>query len=105
MISEVLGTGRENARTGQQLAEIFGVNIRDIAAQIRRERLQGARICATSGTGKGERPGYYIGSDEEVKAYCNRLLHRGRELFGVRGALLKTLPADDQGTGSGTGKK
>lgn len=101
MISEVLGIGKENARTGRQLAEYFGCDIRQITAQIRRERLKGARICAASGTKPGEPTGYYIGDEAETLIYCNRLLHRGRELFGVRGALLKTLPAADKGGSHG----
>lgn len=104
MILEVLGEGRANAKTGRELADIFGCDIRDITRQIRRERLKGARICATSKKGTGTPCGYFIGTEEETQAYCNRLLHRGRELFGVRGALLKTLPAADKEKGGKHGK-
>lgn len=101
MISEVLGTGKENARTGRQLAEYFGCNIREITAQVRRERLNGAPICAASGRQEGEPCGYYLGNEEEIEKYCNRLLHRGREVFGARAALLKLLPAADKKKGKG----
>ena len=87
-VSIYLQPGRKNAQTGRSLAKFFNCDIRLITAAIRRERLQGIPICATS-----DHPaGYYLAeTDEEIQDYCNRLLHRGRELFGARAALLKRL--------------
>ena len=95
MISEILGVDPRDAISGRELADMFGVNIRDITKQIRRERLEGQPICATTSGGGG----YYLGDAEAVTRYCGRLLHRGKELFAVRGALLRLadgLPDQDQ---------
>lgn len=91
MINELLGEGKENARTGKYLADILGINPRDVTQQIERERRDGQPICATCNSNN---PGYYLTSDpEELEHYCSRLCHRGGELFKTRRALLKTLQA------------
>ena len=88
MIHELLFHGSENARTGRELAEIYGCNIREITQQVERERREGWPICA----GSGEVPGYYLAADaEELDKYCNRLKGRAIELFKTRQALIKTL--------------
>lgn len=88
MIYELLAEGRENARTGRQLADICGCDIRAITAQIERERREGRPICATT----GDRPGYYLpADDEELEAYCDRLKGRAIELFKTRQALIQVL--------------
>lgn len=56
MIHELLAEGRENARTGRELAQFFDCNIRDITEQVERERREGQPICVAT----GENPGYYI---------------------------------------------
>ena len=45
MIYELLAEGRENARTGRQLADICGCDIRAITAQIERERREAGRYA------------------------------------------------------------
>lgn len=88
MIYELLGTGRENARTGRELARALNCGIREIAEQISQERRQGRPICATS----GEHPGYYLAKDaQELEEYCNCLRKRGAELFKTRRALVNVL--------------
>lgn len=88
MIAELLSVGRENARTGKELAAVIGCDIRDITAAVERERRQGQPICAAT----GENPGYYMASDaEELERYCNRLHHRAAELYRTRQALLNVL--------------
>lgn len=89
MINEILSEGRENARTGRELAKFFDCDVRTITEQIERERREGQPICASTDP---ERPGYYLTADpDELKSYCNRLYHRGGELFKTRRALLDTL--------------
>lgn len=93
MISDYLAEGRENARTGKELAAFFKCDIRDITQQIEKERRQGIPICATS-TGT---PGYYIAADpDELQHYCNRLQHRAIELFKTRQALIRVLKQAEQ---------
>ena len=88
MIAELLSVGRENARTGKELAAVIGCDIREITAAVERERRQGQPICAAT----GENPGYYMASDaEELERYCNRLHHRAAELYRTRQALLNVL--------------
>lgn len=88
MIHELLAEGRENARTGRELADFFKCNIRDITEQVERERREGQPICAAT----GENPGYYLAADaDELETYCNRLKGRAIELFKTRQALINTL--------------
>lgn len=88
MIAELLGVGKENARTGKELAAVLGCNIRELTAAIERERREGQPICAAT----GDNPGYFIAADaEELEAYCNDLHHRAGELYKTRRALLNVL--------------
>ena len=87
-IYEQLGTGKENAMTGRELATMFDCDIRLITQEIERERRAGHPICAAS----GERPGYFLPADnEELQAYCDRLKGRAIELFKTRQALVSVL--------------
>lgn len=89
MISDLLTEGKENARTGKELAQVLGCDIRSITAQVERERRDGQPICAAS---RGENPGYYLAKDEEELAeYCDALKHRAAELFKTRQALVRIL--------------
>lgn len=88
MIHELLAEGRENARTGNELAKAINVNIRDITAIIERERREGQPICAAT----GENPGYFLAADaDELERYCDQLKGRAIELFKTRQALINTL--------------
>lgn len=88
MIHELLAEGRENARTGRDLAKFFDCNIRDITEQVERERREGQPICAAT----GENPGYYLAADaDELEQYCNNLKRRATELFKTRQALITVL--------------
>ena len=88
MIYELLATGRENARTGRELAAVLGCNIREITHQVEQERREGKPICAASGVN----PGYYLpASPEELERYCKQLHSRAGELFKTRRALVRVL--------------
>lgn len=93
MIFEILDRGREHATSGAALCDFFECDLRTITAQIERERLAGAPICATT---NGNRPGYYLAADEkELKDYCDALKHRAGRIFRTRQALLKAQPVKE----------
>lgn len=100
-IADLLLTGAENARTGRELADKLGCNIREVTEWVERDRRRGHPICATSNP---EHPGYYIAeTQEDLQEYCGRLFKRAGELHKTRRELLKvvdTLPPretqDDQ---------
>ena len=88
MIEEQLEKGAENARSGRELAEVLGLNIRAVTEQIERERRAGVPICATQGGKKG----YFIAANRrELQRYCNQLHTRAAQLYKTRGALLALL--------------
>lgn len=90
MITELLNTGRENARTGQELADMLGITYRELTAAIERERRAGAPICAATGRPQG----YYIAANEqELRTYCDQLRGRAIEVFKTRQALVNVLRA------------
>lgn len=89
MIYELLAEGTANARSGRELATVLGCDIRTVTEQIERERRAGQPICANM---TGINAGYYLAATpEELENYCNRLYHRGGELFKTRRALLQVL--------------
>lgn len=89
MIFELLSTGRENARTARDLANITGLPRRGISLLVERERRAGKPICATC---DGNMPGYYIPADRnDMQQYCDSLRHREREIAKTRRACAKTL--------------
>lgn len=100
MIHELLATGKENARTGRELAQQLGCDIRSVTAQIEKERREGNPICATA-TGH---TGYYLAANaEELNAYCDAVKRRAIELFKTRQALisvLKQLPGVNNSKGN-----
>lgn len=74
-ISQLLGTGREAAITGKELAAMAGITRRGVTAMIERERREGIPICAEV-NGQREQ-GYYLAADrEELDAYCHLLGRR-----------------------------
>ena len=88
MIHELLQQGRDNARTGRELAQVLGCTLRDITEQVEKERRDGFPICAAT----GDNPGYYLAADaDELESYCGRLKSRAIELFKTRQALVITL--------------
>ena len=88
MIHELLAEGRENARTGRELANILNCTAREITVQIERERRQGRPICAAC----GKNPGYYLPKDDqELEEYCDQLKARAVEVFKTRQALIRVL--------------
>lgn len=97
MIAELLNEGAENAKTGRDLAQILGCDIRTVTEQIERERRAGKPICAAS---RGPKAGYYLAAtQEDLQAYCDIVKGRAIELFKTRQALisvLKQLPVANQ---------
>ena len=88
MIYELLSVGKENARTGRELATALGCDIRDITAQVERERRAGQPICASM----KEPAGYFLpASAEDLERYCNMLHKRAGELYKTRRALIRVL--------------
>ena len=88
MIAELLTEGRENPRTGRELARALHCDIRQVTAQIEKERREGRPICAAM----GENPGYYLPEDEkELMEYCDQLKGRAIEIFKTRAALVRVL--------------
>ena len=101
-IADALERGAENAKTGRELAQFFGCNIRAITLQIEKERRDGAPICAIS---HSENPGYFLAADEEeLRAYCRRLEGREAELAETRAALLEILKGYQARKGAEHGK-
>lgn len=97
MITDYLFTGRENARTGKELAKILNCSTRDISEGVERERRQGQPICASCDP---EQPGYYLAaSADDLEQYCRSLHRRAGEIHKTRRALLQiidTLPPAEQ---------
>lgn len=97
MITEYLFTGRENARTGKELANLLHCSTREISEGVERERRQGQPICASCDP---ETPGYYLAaSAEDLEQYCRSLHKRAGEIHKTRRALLQvidTLPPAEQ---------
>ena len=88
MIHELLTAGKANARTGRELAIVLNCDIREITAQIERERRAGQPICASM----AEPPGYYLAATaDELERYCNAIHKRAGELYKTRRALTKVL--------------
>ena len=87
-VHELLDVGKDNARTGKELATALHCTMRDITAAVERERREGQPICAAT----GENPGYYLAeSAEELQAYCDSLHRRAAEMYKTRAALLNVL--------------
>ena len=92
MIYELLGTGKESARTAKELCCQLGIDEKDwrvVTRTIERERREGKPICASSSS---DYPGYYKPANrEELERYINRLRMRAKEIFKTRKALIKIL--------------
>jgi predicted DNA-binding transcriptional regulator YafY len=88
MVFELLEPGRDHAKTGRELADVLGCDIRTITQQIERERRAGQPICAAMNGAAG----YYLAeTQEDLQAYCELIRHRAGELFATRRALLSVL--------------
>lgn len=102
MIADYLLPGKENARTGKDLANVLNCDVRDISAKVERERRKGQPIIASCDP---ENPGYYLAATaEELQEYCSRLHHRAGEIHKTRRALLEAaqgLPAGQEGADNG----
>lgn len=74
-VSGLLHTGKENAVTARNLAAITGHSIREITAQIARERQAGAVILSS---GKG----YFLpSSEDEILHFIRTMDSRAKQIF------------------------
>lgn len=90
MIHELLGIGQANAVTASKLAAALGVNVRQVQAAVRRERLEGFPICAT----KAFPPGLFIASEPmELERYRRSLDSELHNLQMTRDAVAGMLDA------------
>ena len=90
MISELLREGKENAIRGRELARRLRIDIREVTAQVERERRQGRPICAS----QGEKPGYYMAATKaEMRQYCQSLKRRSDNIQETRKACIDTIDA------------
>ena len=98
MIFELLSTGRDNARTARDLAQMTGFDRRSVSHLVECERRAGKPICATC---EGNAPGYFIPADrDEMQAYCDSLRHREREIAKTRKACAATISSLPAGMGA-----
>lgn len=82
-LNNVLGTGRENARTSTDICRTYGVDRRSLVAQIQRARKSGTAIAAAT----DEPMGYYFPeTPDELAGYIRTLDSRIAELQAVRDA-------------------
>ena len=87
-VSAVILPGRENARTGRELARLLNCAPRDITILVECERRAGAPILASC---SNKQPGYYLAETPgEIESYCDALKKRAGEIFKTRRALLDT---------------
>lgn len=88
MVFDLLGYGRDSARTGRELARLHNVNMREVTKAVQLERKQGYPIAASTQDPKG----YYIpDSDEEKADYIRSLDHRISETRHTRKAVLDSF--------------
>ena len=80
MITDLLGYGKDNARTAAELSRVTGLTHREVVRQIERARRRGEPICAS---GDSSCRGYYkAATPAELAQYTralNRRLHTIRE--------------------------
>jgi hypothetical protein len=93
MITEVLATGAQNARTGREICKVLNLSSRELTQAVEIERRKGSPICASV-----SKPyGYYLAANQqEMQAYCRSLHHRAGEIFKTRSVCLEmidSLPA------------
>lgn len=82
MVHELLPEGKTNAITGDQLARILDVELRDITKQIEREREAGYPICAAV---SGSDRGYYLAETPgELALYLKSLDRRLKKIKKTR---------------------
>lgn len=90
MITEVLGKGQENAKTGREICKRLNLTMREFSQRVERERRNGSPICAST------RPpyGFFLAADKgEMQTYCHSLWHRAGEIFKTRKILIDAMQA------------
>ena len=94
MVTDILYTGKENARPSKELCSILGLSKRELQKAIEKERRAGEPICASTDK---DTPGYYLAADEyELAEYCGILGHRAKEIYITRQSLVKVLKGIEQ---------
>ena len=85
-IQDILKTGKENAITGRELADMLHCDIRKVTLMIEQERLSGVPICATCDSG------YYLADkSSDLQEYINRLSKRAIKMLQTTGVLKAAL--------------
>lgn len=88
-VTDYLGTGTESAVSGKELANMLGINIRNLTMAIERERREGEPICAKH---SGKNHGYFLASNKaEMDRYCRQLNHRVKELSETHMACKRSM--------------
>lgn len=87
MIKELLPTGKENAISSKELAQLAGcTSVRELQQVIAAERDAGAVILSST---KG---GYFLPANkQEIKEFCATLTSRGRNAFAALRSARKAL--------------
>lgn len=81
MVYEILGKGKEHARTAKDLSKELHISVRDVMEFVRKERFSGFPICASS-------KGYYIAKDRsEIESTIKRLYATARETKSIADAM------------------
>ena len=93
-VSSLLRIGKEQAVPAHELAEVLGIDPRQVTLQVNFLRLQGVPICATSDS-RG--PGYYYPAGPGELAAYTALLRR--RILAVRATLEAQEKALDAWTG------
>lgn len=74
-ITGLIHNGEENAVTARDLAAITGLSVREITAQIARERQAGAVILSSC-------KGYFLpGSEDEILHFIRTMDSRAKQIF------------------------
>jgi len=67
---ELIPTGRDNARTAQEISDVLGWGRRDFTKEVEKLRCKGVAVCACAG-------GYFLAeTTEELENYCKRFRKR-----------------------------
>ena len=89
MIADILGRGKEAAKTSRDICSLLGIELRVLTNAIMNERRKGAPICSIT---SGETRGYFLAANKgEMLHLCGSLHRRAREIDETREACMRTL--------------
>lgn len=79
MIAEIL-LDRQHKRSTPEICSELGITTRELRAQVRRERIAGAPICAETDS---ESSGYYLGDERDIERNRRTLARKANEIRKV----------------------